>query len=203
MQPWNRRGLLVAGATTLALLGGPRALHAQSRNVIDTLAADGRFNRFLELVGRAGATDQFRGAGPMTVFAPTDAAFNAASAAVLNDLLAQGSGGGGEQGGGGTLSGASPDLVRLRSLIGYHVVPGIALTPAELTGEREIRTVAGGVVRIASQGGTVAVTNPAPERQTNTFGAGGLTIGAPAAVSGPGIVATNGVIYPISQILYP
>jgi uncharacterized surface protein with fasciclin (FAS1) repeats len=174
-----------------------RPLRAQSRNVIDTLAADGRFNRFLELVGRAGLTDQFRGAGPMTLFAPTDAAFNQANVAVLQDLVAQGGGGG------GALSGASPDFVRLRSLIGYHVIPGMALTSAQLIGDQQIKTVAGGVVRIASQGGNIAITNPAPEQQRATFGAGGLNIGAPAAVLQPDIFASNGVIHAITQVLYP
>ncbi|WP_158291869.1 fasciclin domain-containing protein [Paracraurococcus ruber] len=192
----NRRQVLVAGAALLAL---PRLAQAQMRNVVDTLAGDPRFNRFLEIIGRGGATDQFRGAGPMTLFAPTDAAFNGASAAMLQDLLAQGTGGSG----GGTLSGASPDIVRLRSLIGYHVIPGIALTPEQMTGDRQMKTVAGGVLRIASQGGTIAVTNPAPERQSSTFGVGGLNVLPPAAVDGAPIIATNGIIYPVTQILLP
>lgn len=199
MQSWNRRHLLAAGAASLALLGGARAARAQMRNVVDTLAADGRFNRFLELVSRAGATDQFRGAGPITLFAPTDAAFNSASASRLSELVQQGTGGAG----GGELSGASPDLVRLRSLIGYHVIPGVALTRDLLVGDQNIKTVAGGVVRIASEGGTVAITNPAPERQGGTFGAGGLNVAPPAAITGPSVMATNGVIHPISQILFP
>lgn len=198
MRPWNRRHLL-AGAAGLGLVAVARPAAAQSRNVIDTLAGDGRFNRFLEIVGRGGATDQFRGAGPMTLFAPTDAAFNQANAAILNDLLAQGSGGAG----GGSLSGASPDTLRLRSLIGYHVIAGLALTPAQLVGDQQIKTVSGGVVRIAAQGGAIAITNPAPERQAGVFGAGGLNVAAPAAVDGPVIIATNGVIYPITQILFP
>lgn len=198
MQSWNRRALLMAGAALVAL---PSLARAQSRNVADTLAGDPRFSRFLELLSRAGAVDQFRGAGPMTLFAPTGAAFNAAPEAMLQDLLAQGTGGSGS--GGGTLSGASPDFVRLRSLIGYHVIPGVALLPEQMVGDQQIKTVAGGVVRIASQGGTIAVTNPAPERQGSTFGAGGLNVLPPAAVDGAPIVATNGIIYPVTQILLP
>jgi uncharacterized surface protein with fasciclin (FAS1) repeats len=201
MHSWNRRTVL-AGAAGLGLLGGTRLARAQSRNVIDTLAADSRFNRFLEIVGRGGATDQFRGAGPITLFAPTDAAFNAANAAVLNDLLAQGSGGSGG-GGGGTLSGASPDTLRLRSLIGYHVIAGMALTSAQLVGDQQYKTVSGAMVRIAAQGNGVSITNPAPERQTGVFGAGGLNMPAAAMVDGPEIVATNGIIHPITQVLFP
>ena len=194
---------VVLGAAGLGLLGRMPAARAQARNVIDTLAGDNRFNRFVELVSRAGAVDQFRSASIITVFAPTGAAFNHASAALINNLLAQGSGGGGEQGGGGTLSGASPDLLRLRSLIAYHVISGVALTPAEMVGDHQIKTVAGGMLRIAEQNGVIALTNPAPEQQSSTFGAGGLNVGAPAVIDGPGIPATNGVIYPITQLLYP
>lgn len=76
-------------------------------------------------------------------------------------------------------------------------------TPAQLVGDQQIKTVSGGLLRIASQGGTIAVTNPAPERQPGVFGAGGLNVAAPAAVDGPDIIATNGVIHPITQLLFP
>ena len=57
------------------------------------------------------------------------------------------------------------------------------------------------MLRIASQGGTIAMTNPAPERQPGVFGAGGLSVAA--AVDGPDIIATNSVIHPITQLLFP
>ena len=60
---------------------------------------------------------------PGLLTAPTAAAFNGVAANVLQDLLSQGVGGAG----GGNLSGGSPDMVRLQALIGYHVIPGVAL----------------------------------------------------------------------------
>ncbi|MFC7540907.1 hypothetical protein ACFQU2_17580 [Siccirubricoccus deserti] len=54
--------------------------------------------------------------------------------------------------------GASPGFQRLRPLIGDHVSSGVALTSALLIGDRQIMTVADSVVRIASRGGTIAIT---------------------------------------------
>jgi uncharacterized surface protein with fasciclin (FAS1) repeats len=199
MSPWNRRHLLIAGAA-LGSLSLPAIARAQSRNVIDTLAADTRFNRFLELVGRAGATDQFRGSGPMTVFAPTEAAFNGVAANVLQDLLSQGVGGGP---GGGNLAGGSPDMLRLRALIGYHVIPGVVLTSAQLMGDRQYKTVNGAMLRVASDGGKLSAVNPAPGQQAGSFGAPGLNIMPPAVVEQPDIIATNGIIHAVGGVLFP
>ena len=119
----NRRGLLLrAGGAVMAAnaagwaLSAPRPAFAQGRNVVDTLAADGRFTRLLELMSRAGMTERLRQVGPFTVFAPTDAAFAGANAAIIQDLLTQGTGGGG-WGGGGSAGGASPDPVRLPAFV--------------------------------------------------------------------------------------
>jgi len=195
MHGLNRRHVLMAAAATIPLLAGFRPAHAQTRNVIDTLAADGRFNRILEIVGRGGATDQFRGAGPMTVFAPTDAAFDQANSTRIQDLLTEGSS--------GNITQTSPDPIRLRGVIGYHVIPGVALTSAQLIGDQQIKTVSGGMLRIASQNGIIAVSNPAPEQQAGVFGAGGLNVMPPAALVPPDIIATNGVIHAINQVLLP
>ncbi|MBW8269777.1 fasciclin domain-containing protein [Caldovatus sp. SYSU G05006] len=103
MTLWHRRGLFAADAAGLGaaalLLGQGRAARAQTvvappgstvvitpppaagRNLADTLAADGRFGRFLELLSQAGLVDALRGAGPFTVLAPADAAFQGAPAA--------------------------------------------------------------------------------------------------------------------------
>jgi uncharacterized surface protein with fasciclin (FAS1) repeats len=51
------------------------------RIISDTLATEGRFNNVLEMIGRAGFTDQLRGPGPLTLFAPTDGAMTGAPAA--------------------------------------------------------------------------------------------------------------------------
>ena len=76
MPTLNRRHILSAALAGGALTLGFRPAQAQTRNVMETMAADGRFNRFIELIGRAGATDQLRSTAGVTVFAPVDAAFD-------------------------------------------------------------------------------------------------------------------------------
>ena len=141
---------------------------------------------------------QLRGPGPLTAFAPTDAAFDAAPASLRQDLLAQGTGGGG-----GTLSGASPDLVRLRAVLEYHAVRGL-YRAADLRPDMTLTTINGDTVRVAAAGnGGLALVNPAPATQSMGFGAGGLNVMPPAPVIQPDVIATNGIIHVIGGVLLP
>ena len=77
-----------------------------SQNLIDAAAANGSFKTFGKAVERAGMSDTLRGAGPFTIFAPTDAAFEKLPAGKLDHLL-------------------KPENKReLVSLLNYHVVNG-------------------------------------------------------------------------------
>ena len=58
-----------------------------SQNIIDAAAANGSFKTFGKAVERAGMSDTFRGVGPFTIFAPTDAAFEKLPAGKLEHLL--------------------------------------------------------------------------------------------------------------------
>ncbi len=71
-----------------------------SFNVIDTAIAAGNFETFVRLVEQADLADKLKSAGPYTLFAPTDAAFEALPPAALAD----------------------PDAVY--DLLLYHVAPG-------------------------------------------------------------------------------
>lgn len=193
MTSFNRRHILTAALAGGSLLLAGRPGVAQTRNVMETMAADGRFSRFIELIGRAGGTDQLRSTAGVTIFAPIDAAFDAANARI-QDLLTQGAGGG--------ISQTSVDPLRLRALVEYHIVPG-SMPSSGLTGDRRFKTVNGAELRIANEDGKIAVTNPAPGQQPGSFGAGGLTVPAPALVVGPDIIANNGIIHAISQVMFP
>ena len=54
-----------------------------------------------------------------------------------------------------------------------------------------------------ASGSNLAVSNPAPERQSGSFGAGGLNVQAPALIVGPDMIANNGIIHAVSQVLFP
>jgi uncharacterized surface protein with fasciclin (FAS1) repeats len=206
MTSMNRRDMFALGAGVIGAVAARQALAQTAitgtapgatnpRNIADTLAADSRFSRFLELINRAGMVDNLRGAGPFTVFAPVNGAFTSAPSAQLQDLLGQG---------GGQSQGSSANPVRLPALVQYHIVNGI-VAPADLAGYagRDFRTMNGSPLRLASTGSGFTLSNPAPGTGAG-FGAVGIAGMPPAAIMDTnGIAASNGIIYPINGVLIP
>lgn len=194
----QRRGLLALGSFAAGALAAPNLARAQAtRTLADTMAGDTRFSRFMDLITRATMVESFRQAAPMTVFAPVDQAFAGAPAGLLQDLL------------GRTESGQNigdAERQRVMALINYHMVPG-ALRQEELAGsggERRLRTVNGGDILVTGTPPNLALRNPAPAQQLGSFGAAGAQMSAtPANIVGGPTLASNGVIYPVSQILWP
>ena len=77
-----------------------------TKNLLDTAAANGSFKTFGKAVEHAGLSDTLRGAGPFTIFAPTDAAFDKLPAGKLENLF------------------KPENKEELVSLLNYHVVSG-------------------------------------------------------------------------------
>ena len=73
-------------------------------DIVDTAIADGRFTTLVAAVEAAGLVDALKGEGPLTVFAPTDDAFDVLGTDTINSLLA--------------------DPETLASILLYHVVDG-------------------------------------------------------------------------------
>ncbi|MBX9594325.1 MAG: fasciclin domain-containing protein [Roseomonas sp.] len=199
MIPMQRRGLFTlaaAGAAMGAGLAAPTVLRAQTqlRTLADTMAGDSRFSQFLNLITHGSMVEKFRQAAPMTVFAPIDAAFAGAPSGMLDQLL------------GGSQSGQNRndvDRLRLGALIDYHTVPGM-LRAAELTGDRRLRTVNGSDIALTSANGRLSLQNPAPGQQIAGFGAAGQNVAArPAQVVQADIMASNGIIHAIDQVIWP
>jgi uncharacterized surface protein with fasciclin (FAS1) repeats len=191
----RRHGLLALGAVGAGLLSRPAIVHAQLRTLADTMAGDTRFSTFLDLITRNTQVEDFRQPGPLTVFAPVDQAWSGAPAGIMQDLL------------GRNEPGTNRNQIerdRVAALINYHLVPGL-FTGTELTGaDRRLRTLNGGDVQISSSGGNLVLQNPAPATQLGAVGAAGAQVSArPARVVGQPISASNGVIYPIDQVLFP
>ncbi|MCL4140641.1 UNVERIFIED_CONTAM: hypothetical protein GTU68_009588 [Idotea baltica] len=57
-------------------------------SILDTAASTGRFNTLATALNAANLVTTLQGPGPFTVFAPTDAAFAALPAGVLDSLIA-------------------------------------------------------------------------------------------------------------------
>jgi len=91
-------------------------------------------------VGAAGLVDALSGEGPFTVFAPTDAAFAALPAGLIDELLADPAG-------------------ALTDILTYHVVGGAAAMSTDLTDGQTIATLQGEEVTISIDGMMVMVND--------------------------------------------
>ncbi len=107
-------------AAALALpLSLASAAKAQAADVVETIRGSEQLQTLARALEQAGMTETLRGEGPFTVFAPTDAAFEAVPDATMIALL------------------APENRETLRTLLGYHIVEGEAITAADLPAEVE------------------------------------------------------------------
>jgi uncharacterized surface protein with fasciclin (FAS1) repeats len=107
--------------------------------IIDVAVADGRFTKLFSAVKAAGLDGTLSGAGPFTVFAPTDDAFNKFEPGALEALLA--------------------DVPQLTKLLKYHVVAGKVMA-ADVVKLSFAKTLADGLnVSIRVENGKVFVND--------------------------------------------
>ena len=114
--------------------GSGMAMAMSDRDIVETAQAAGTFATLSKALREAGLTETLKGAGPFTVFAPTDAAFAKLPAAELKALMR--------------------DKAKLRALLSYHVVPG-TMSAMQVMGMRDATTVQGGKIAIGMQGQTM------------------------------------------------
>ncbi len=74
----------IAAAAAMTVTAGAAA---QAQSIAEIAATDGRFDTLVAAVTAAGLADTLAGAGHFTVFAPTDDAFAALPAGVVDTLL--------------------------------------------------------------------------------------------------------------------
>jgi uncharacterized surface protein with fasciclin (FAS1) repeats len=113
---------------------------AQGKDIVDTAVAAGSFKTLAAALKAAGLVDTLKGAGPFTVFAPTDEAFAKLPAGTVEDLL------------------KPENREKLRAVLTYHVVPGKVMA-AQVAKMNSAKTVQGGTVTIKTYGGKVMVDN--------------------------------------------
>jgi len=106
-------------------------------NIIEAATAAGTFTTMLTAIELAGFTETFENDGPYTVLAPTDDAFAALDAEILNAAL------------------ADPEGL-LTDVLTYHVADGKVLA-AEVLGLTEIPTLNGKVITVEIVDGTVVL----------------------------------------------
>jgi len=113
-------------------------------DIVDTAVAAGDFTTLVTAVKAAGLEATLRGAGPFTVFAPTDEAFAALPAGTIDNLLKDPTG-------------------DLSSILTYHVVAGAvpAADVVRLDGQK-VTTVNGATFTVAvADDGSVTLTDAA------------------------------------------
>jgi uncharacterized surface protein with fasciclin (FAS1) repeats len=137
--------LLAAAALTLS------ATAAFAADIVDTAIAAGRFNTLVKAVQQAGLVETLKGAGPFTVFAPTDEAFAKLPAGTLEALL--------------------KDKAKLAKVLTYHVVAGQVKSGDVKPGA--VKTVEGQPIQIRTSGGTVMV-NDAKVTQADIMASNGV-----------------------------
>jgi transforming growth factor-beta-induced protein len=124
-----------AGKTAVAGSGGSGedAGAEQAKDIIDTAVAAGSFKQLAAALTKAGLVDALKGPGPFTVFAPSDAAFDAL-----------------EKSAPGTVAGLT--LEQLTNVLKYHVISGAAIESKDLKNGQLAKTLAGPVVAVDLSG---------------------------------------------------
>jgi uncharacterized surface protein with fasciclin (FAS1) repeats len=141
-----------ASATTTGATG------AATKDIVDTAVAAGSFTVLVEAVKAAGLVDALKAPGPLTVFAPTDAAF----ADALKSL-------------GVTKEALFADKTKLAAILKYHVVAGkvMAADVVALNG-KTATTLNGATIKVAVSGSTVTLNGDTKVTATDIAASNGV-----------------------------
>ena len=120
-----KKTLFALAASTLIVT------NALGKDIVDTAVSAGTFNTLATALKAAGLIDTLKGPGPVTVFAPTDAAFAKLPQEQLRALLA--------------------DKAKLTAVLTYHVVPGLVMSKDVKPGM--VKTVQGSAINVTTMGG--------------------------------------------------
>jgi uncharacterized surface protein with fasciclin (FAS1) repeats len=147
-----------------------------SKNIIENAVNSKDHTTLVAAVKAAGLVDTLEGAGPFTVFAPTNEAFARLPAGTVETLL------------------KPENKGTLTAILTYHVVPG-RLTEAEIDamirdggGKAMMKTVQGEELTFERAGGHLWVIDAK---------------GGKAEVTIPNVMQSNGVIQVINKVLLP
>ena len=127
------RKSVFAIAAVVAVLAAPSVGRAgDEKDIVDTAVAAGSFKTLAAALQTAGLVETLKGAGPFTVFAPTDEAFAKIPKADLDALV--------------------KDKAKLTQVLTYHVVSGKVMAD-DVMKLKEAKTVEGQMVTIDTSHG--------------------------------------------------
>jgi uncharacterized surface protein with fasciclin (FAS1) repeats len=126
-------GIMHAAAITAAAQG-------PARNIVETAVAAGSFKTLAKALEAAGLVNTLKGAGPFTVFAPTDEAFAKLPAGTIENLL------------------KPENKATLQRVLTYHVVSG-KIMAADVAKVQSAKAVSGDTISVNVSDGVVRVDN--------------------------------------------
>ena len=138
-----RIAVVTAFFSGIAFLSSTQAGHHEAsakKDIVDTAVAAGSFTTLVSAVKAAGLAATLKGAGPFTVFAPTDEAFAKLPKGTLADLL------------------KPENKAKLQAILTYHVVSGKVMA-ADVVKLESAKTVHGQSLTINAKNGAVMVDN--------------------------------------------
>jgi uncharacterized surface protein with fasciclin (FAS1) repeats len=124
------RKILLALAAAATVLATP----VLAADIIEVAAANGTMNKFVQAVEAAGLTATLKGAGPFTVFVPSD---NGGFMKIEE---------------GGEYEQLIANKPRIAALMNYHIVSG-KLMAADLKDGMKLKTAQGGEITVTTAGG--------------------------------------------------
>ncbi|MGM0482076.1 MAG: fasciclin domain-containing protein [Pseudomonadota bacterium] len=132
-------GLAFSSVPAMADHHGAKKMAAQP-SIVEIAAGNDQFSTLVTALTEAGLVETLQGDGPFTVFAPTNAAFDALPEGMLESLLA--------------------NKEKLTAVLTYHVLPGKVMS-ADIAGKTlQPETVQGSTVNVdATNGVTVDAAN--------------------------------------------
>jgi uncharacterized surface protein with fasciclin (FAS1) repeats len=167
-------GMSDTQAEQTVMVGG--AAMYPSRTIVENAVNSRDHTTLVAAVKAAGLVDTLSGAGPFTVFAPTNAAFASLPAGTVETLL------------------RPENKAMLQGILTYHVVPG-RLTASDLMaqiraggGTAQLRTVQGGTLTARMQGDAVVLVDAK---------------GGTATVTQADVLQSNGVIHVTNAVSLP
>jgi uncharacterized surface protein with fasciclin (FAS1) repeats len=127
--------LVITAGTTRA-----QAEETATKDIVDTAVAAGSFKTLAAALQAAGLIETLKGAGPFTVFAPTDEAFAKLPAGTVETLL------------------RPENKAKLQRVLTYHVVAGTVMA-SDVVKLQSAKAVSGDTIAVSANAGMVRVDN--------------------------------------------
>jgi uncharacterized surface protein with fasciclin (FAS1) repeats len=157
----------VAAAETTAAASETSAMTEEPGTIVDVASGNPDFSTLVAAVGAAGLVETLSGEGPFTVFAPTNDAFAALPAGLVDKLLLP----------------ENKDV--LVQILTYHVGSG-AVMAADVTAG-DVPSVEGSPITVTVEGGTVKLNDSATVIATDVMASNGVIHVIDAVILPPGL----------------